>query len=133
MLEVFWAAVSTKTSCSLSDGGSSGYRSGKSDGVGVGSGLRTLREVLTWDDVARPLLVRVQLVTFTFIVVSAGMALIVETLRTVTTLGIGEVEVEGRDEVARSIRAEGKLTWNEPIMRHGWGCPLIQIFGGLTL
>ena len=46
LLEVFRAAVSTKTSRSSSDGGFLGYRSGKSDGVGVVSGLRMLREVL---------------------------------------------------------------------------------------
>lgn len=95
LLAPFRAAPSAKTFCSSSlDSGSSGYKSGRSEGMGGGFGLGTLREVLTWTDVARPVFVRTRLVVFVLMEASVGIPRIVPDFRGTTTLGIGEEKVE---------------------------------------
>jgi hypothetical protein len=101
LLDCFLTPVSTKRSCllldSLSDGGFSGCRSGKPNEVGLGIGLSTSRVVLNQRfDVARPFFVQVRWDVLTLTVVLVGVALIEETFRATTSLGIGGDEVRDK-------------------------------------
>ena len=113
-LEAFWAPTSTKFSCSSDSSlstGSLGYKAGNSEGVGIGSGWKTLRVVSMLVDVARPFIVWAWLVVFTFMVVLAGV-LIVATFQTTTALGIskGEADIEQRWGGDDWIRRGGRIS-----------------------